>query len=557
MTSFSLSKRLIMLQRINLILILFVLLCDNLINPRQIFASDNIITVYNNQEIGTVNKMLYGDNVLGYDPYTYESWGGTPDAASTFVGFKDFGAGIWNSGSTGVKGVVPTVINLAKGVGSSVWRFPGGTGSICYDWRNAIGPGRTHFLFGIDEWLTSCNAAGTIPLFTLAYFSGSIRSGQTHTPVPASLSANLVEYLNSPNDGNHPWAATRAANGHPAPYGVKYFEMGNEIIAYDTPTNYANNYLSHYNAIKAVDPTAQVGLVVWENDYKQWNNTVLPIVKGNLDFIIFHVAPSYTNQQTPPTTDSATTVFSNQLAEPIVTNERLWQTVLPKVQSYAGKSVPIAATEYDSGQFGTQTPYFYSLGTALINAELLRLFMKPQNNVFMATNWALSNCFGGMTMSEVNMEYIYHNYSTPPVYFKRPNYYIRQLYHDHFGDTLLAAGVTSATYTYTSTIWPYTPTAIPYLTVNASKSADGNKLYLMVVNKDMFNSRAASISLSNFVPSSSQTAYILNGPSVDATNETSGNRTNVNITQQPFTINSQPFYFTFPAHSVTAIELTR
>ena len=50
----------------------------------------------------------------------------------------------------------------------------------------------------------------------------------------AAIAADWVEYCNAPNDGSNPrggvdWAAERARNGHAAPYGVKYRELGNEL----------------------------------------------------------------------------------------------------------------------------------------------------------------------------------------------------------------------------------------------------------------------------------------------------------------------------------------
>ena len=49
----------------------------------------------------------------------------------------------------------------------------------------------------------------------------------------------MIEYLNAPADGDvtNPnggvdWAEVRAANGHPKPYGVTRFEIGNEIGYY-------------------------------------------------------------------------------------------------------------------------------------------------------------------------------------------------------------------------------------------------------------------------------------------------------------------------------------
>ena len=57
----------------------------------------------------------------------------------------------------------------------------------------------------------------------------------------AQDAADLIEYLNAqvgtnPNGGID-WAKVRADNGHPQPYNVRYFEIGNEMNqAWPTPT---------------------------------------------------------------------------------------------------------------------------------------------------------------------------------------------------------------------------------------------------------------------------------------------------------------------------------
>jgi len=53
----------------------------------------------------------------------------------------------------------------------------------------------------------------------------------------AALAAGLVAYCNAPPgaslpDGMPNWPAIRAANGHPEPFGVRYFQIGNEWPAY-------------------------------------------------------------------------------------------------------------------------------------------------------------------------------------------------------------------------------------------------------------------------------------------------------------------------------------
>ena len=164
-----------------MLLLFFIFLFNCAHITAQVYANTSTIAVDFNNEQGQVNKKVFGDITPAYDPSTYENWNG----ASTYTGFKDFGAGIWNPGYTGVKGTVQEMINLAKGAGSSVLRFPGGTGGNYYNWHDAIGPNRTHFLYGIDEWLETCRQVGAEPIYTLAYYLGN-----------QYTDADLVEYLN-------------------------------------------------------------------------------------------------------------------------------------------------------------------------------------------------------------------------------------------------------------------------------------------------------------------------------------------------------------------------
>jgi alpha-L-arabinofuranosidase len=96
---------------------------------------------------------------------------------------------------------------------------------------------------------------------------------------------------------------------------------------------------------------------------------------------------------------------------------------------------------------------------------------------------------------------------------------------------------------------------VPYLSVNASKFSDGSKVYLMVINKNMNNSMIVTIDLRNFVPAAKGNSWVLNGPSVDATNEVKHD--NVKITHKEFEIKGNAFEFTFEPHSLTAIEIER
>ena len=111
-----------------------------------------------------------------------------------------------------------------KEAGMTAARFPGGGIANQYKWKLGIGPlwKRPRVRFGIDEFIVVCKEIGCEPIITVNYFDGSEEA------------ADLVEYLNSPNDGSNPRGGTdrasvRDINGHSAPYGVRFFEIGNEV----------------------------------------------------------------------------------------------------------------------------------------------------------------------------------------------------------------------------------------------------------------------------------------------------------------------------------------
>lgn len=114
-------------------------------------------------------------------------------------------------------------------------RYPGGIVSNLFDWKRSIGDTRETTIhgnwdepaitpnFGVDEAAQYIiDEMGGEMIYVYNFGNGS-----------AQDAADLVEYLNcevgeNPNGGID-WAAVRAENGHPEPYGVTQFEIGNEV----------------------------------------------------------------------------------------------------------------------------------------------------------------------------------------------------------------------------------------------------------------------------------------------------------------------------------------
>jgi len=653
--------------------IFVIILLLSFANSRTLYAEENVITVHTGQSIGQVNEKVFGNNLMGYDPSTYEV------RNEDYYGYSDYGAGVWDPKW---KKPVDEVVQLAKEANISILRFPGGCGTHHYDWEKAIGDSRKHFLYGMDEFLKTCKKIETEPVITVSYFTGNEQDA-----------ANLVKYLKGE---------------------VKYFEIGNEVyhgnhrdIKKIDPEEYAKKYLKYYKAMKEVDPSIKIGAVLYK---KEWNQKVMKIIGDSVNFGILHAYPASVRDNRVEKM-MPNFIYKVTLGMPIFNYEIRFQDTLELMKAESGKDIPLAITEYNGGfRQAKPVPYRHCLGTALLNAELLRIFMKPDNNILMANYWQFCNSYWGMIKSQ--SDFMKHDYQTPIVYTKRPNFYVYELYNNYFGDILLETHVACDTYdvstsaSFTQQIiarikdgtvvkkdllnkkwkikkfsgviaketdevlmidfknpekfnyyhsirhakiqpnlyyklsgyiktenlvdkegvclevqdgrgwtkthsaastgkitgthnWQYVETAyltlldatvvnvlarrigdigplkgraffknvklekylpsletdIPYLSVNASKSGNGNTVYLMVINKNMNESITSTIDLKGFIPLKEAQAWVLNGPSVDATNEDNPN--NVKIMNKKFEITKNPFTFTFEPHSLTALEIRK
>jgi alpha-N-arabinofuranosidase len=159
-----------------------------------------------------------------------------------------------------IQGFRADTIALLRDMQSGFWRVPGGNYVSSYDWRDTIGdPDKRPTTFdlawhapqpndvGIDELLTLCRLIETEPYLCVNTGSGSAREA-----------ADLVEYVNGAPDTL--MGRIRAANGHPAPYKVKYWNVGNEMygywqFGYMPPSQYMDKHNLFAKAMKKVDPT--------------------------------------------------------------------------------------------------------------------------------------------------------------------------------------------------------------------------------------------------------------------------------------------------------------
>ncbi len=290
-----------------------------------------------------------------------------------------------------LKGWRRDVVDAVKQVQPALVRFGG---SVCdpgeYRWKNGIGDRdfRTPFPnkvwgrldpndVGIDEFCQFCELTGVAPLVCLSFSDGPQNA------------ADLVEYCNG--DARTPWGAKRAANGHPAPYGVKYWQIGNEISGDDE--NYLNRFGAFVEEIKRADPAAAI-LSSFPSQ------KLLDRVGPLLDFI----APHH---------------YTPDLAQ----CDRDLGNLAQMIDRTPGCArIKIAVTEWNvtGGDWGLGRGKLMTLENALRNARYLHVLMRHSDKAEIACRSNMANSFCGAIIE-----------TSPAALLKRPSYYVMQLYARH------------------------------------------------------------------------------------------------------------------------------
>jgi alpha-N-arabinofuranosidase len=180
------------------------------------------------------------------------------------------GAGILRIGAVSlmpadnIRGFRADTMALMKEMDCRILRMPGGNFVSGYDWRNTIGdPDKRPPVMdpqwhavqpndvGVDELLQMCGEIlGVQAEWCVNTGFGEPRSG-----------AELVEYVNGASHTK--WGAMRAANGHPEPYRVHYWNVGNEMYGHWQLGHMAlDQYVIKHNlfadAMRKVDPSIYI-----------------------------------------------------------------------------------------------------------------------------------------------------------------------------------------------------------------------------------------------------------------------------------------------------------
>lgn len=193
------------------------------------------------------------------------------------------------------------MLDAARELQITNMRWPGGNFVAGYDWRDGIGPKdkrprRMELAWGVvesnqvgtDEWVQLNQLIGSENVVCINMGTGTLDDART-----------WVQYCNAPAGST--WADKRAEYGHPEPYGIKYWGLGNEvdgspwIIGYKDAEDYVKFATEAAKVMRLSSPGTKLEFIACgaanykDNlDWVEWNWKVIKGLSGVADYLSLH-----------------------------------------------------------------------------------------------------------------------------------------------------------------------------------------------------------------------------------------------------------------------------
>jgi alpha-N-arabinofuranosidase len=388
------------------------------------------------------------------------------------------------------------VFRMTKDLNSGIMRLGGNYISL-YHWEDFVGPthlrpnyineaweqaGHVHKYFGTDEFIALCRQLGVEPQICVNMGTG--------TPEEA---ADWVEYCNGGLGTT--MGALRASHGFPEPYGVKYWEVGNEMYGpwqagVCTAEHYADMYVHFARAMKAKDASILLMGCGTARDSLApgWNQKVLTRAGKEMDFFTLHI---YQGQNFFPI-DARTPAEARFKA--ITAFPEVARSLFGEVESLIRSSdelahLKIAVTEWNTMYFpNPDLPNNNTLEAAVANACMLNEMMRQSHLVHIAN---FSDLVNGWVGGCIRVGDAYERMKKPGwsgqnhLIFGTATYHLMRLYANSHVDRLVEVEVDCPTYDAGPSKLEFSLNELPELDVVAGVSAKSDKLTLFIVNRSL------------------------------------------------------------------------
>lgn len=324
-------------------------------------------------------------------------------------------------------------------------------------------------------------------------------------------------------------------------YNVKYWELGNEHYiwgeSYNPSSVYADRVVEYSRAMKKVDPSIKIGATMLLG-LSHWDIDIFKKAADHFDFMIFHFYPFWIETDASSNQLLASPyAFGNQYNSAYANNKGIVEQANDLVKEYAPNRVgkiEFVVTEFNTGNYNKGKSLVYGLTVA----DLLGEF--AENNVKIGQFHKLS----------ANTDYHWDSHTSD--FRAKPSALAISMFANHFGQILTPTTVVDAP-TFSVREKRNLPdiSNVPYLSAYSSKNKAQDKLYLIVVNKHNLATMQSAVNIKNAKIKKQAKVYTMNGPTINSDNNYSDQ---VAIEEKSIAYADENFNYTFPAHSVTAIE---
>jgi alpha-L-arabinofuranosidase len=447
------------------------------------------------------------------------------------------------------EGIRNDVVNALREMGIPNLRWPGGCFADEYHWMDGIGPREkrptminTHWggvtednSFGTHEFLELCRQLDAEPVI-----NGNLGSGTVQEM------SQWVEYLNS--DNISPMTELRKSNGREEPWGVKYWNLGNENWGCGgnmTAEYYANEMrrYSTYTKNYGDNRLYRIACGPSDSDY-HWMETLMK--NGNPGRSFQGVSLHYYTITHDWSKKGSATKFDESEYFQTMSKTLFMDELLRKhinimdrydPQNRVGLIVDEWGVWHDV-EPGTNPGFLYQQNTmrdALVAAVNLDLFNKYCHRVKMANIAQTVNVLQAMILTQ------------GPEIVKTPSFYVFKMYKVHHDATMLPASVQSEEYVHGNN-------KIPAVSASASR-ADNGKIHLTLSNLNPGKSASVSCELRGMEKVSIGKGELLTAKQINAYNDFGKKEEVFTVPFNDAKVKGNMLSINLPPNSVVVLEM--
>lgn len=463
---------------------------------------------------------------------------------------RDIYDGVWVRGRTADSSwrLRDDVIEALRRIRVPNLRWPGGCFADYYHWRDGIGPAarRPRMVnvlwgnvvednsFGTHEFMELVRRIGADP-----FVVGNVGSG-----APREM-AEWWEYLNHP--GGSSLADERAANGHAAPYNVRWFGVGNESWGCGgamRPEFYADQYRRFAEFLRPFNDSTRPFRVATgaSGDNYAWTEVLMREAGRMIDGLDLH---HYTVVGTWQRKGSATE-FGEREWFLALQRARRMDELVTRHSAIMDRYDPTRRVALIVGEWGiwhdvepgSNPGFLYQQNTlrdALVASTTLDIFNRHADRVRGANIAQMVNVLQAMVLTR------------GPQMILTPTYHVFEMYTVHHDAVMLPLTVTSAG------LYGFGGDSLPAVSASASRDRRG-VVHLTMSNLDATQPRAVEAELRG-TSAAAVTGRILTAPAINSHN--TFERPDV-VRPAPFSgaqVKGGRLTVTLPPRSVVVLEL--